>query len=126
RVLIVACRAWRACYQRAGRAPLELEANGELHGTRAADLIQRAEAATLSPASQRTVRHLRGLPELLGAEVVEEDNWDPVHCSLRRLVSVPDFCEPRESPERVEPATLSGPGLTLDNPSLQPDHRGVG
>src|SRR5262249_47887172 len=70
---------------------LELEADRELDRTWAADLIQRAEAAALSPGSQRAVQHLRGLPELRGAEVVDRtaevrmvQDVEHVHASLER------------------------------------------
>ena len=43
---------------------------GELGGARAADLIQRIEAATLAAASERGSEHLSGLPEERRAEIV--------------------------------------------------------
>src|SRR5262245_30132550 len=90
RRFVVACRAWRAWYQRAGPSALELHPHCELNRTRTADLIQRAEAATLSPASQRAVQHLRGVAELRRGEVVDRtskirmvQDVEHVHSSLQ-------------------------------------------
>src|SRR5215471_16158536 len=49
----------------------ELELEGELDRARAADLIQRIEAAALASASKRVIQHHRGFPELRRAQVVD-------------------------------------------------------
>src|SRR5215471_5267454 len=70
---------------------LELKFERELNRARPADLVKRAEAAALSSSSQRIVQHLRGLPELWGAEVVDRtakiwmvQDVKEVHASLER------------------------------------------
>src|SRR5215831_19543011 len=89
----VASRAWRASYRVTRRVIffLELEPHRELNRARAADLVERAQAAALSSSSKRAVQHLRSLSELGGTEVVDRtakirmvQNVEHVHPSLER------------------------------------------